>query len=198
MKLFINSASPFARKVRIVVREKGLLAQAEEFTTAPVDSHPDLTVANPISQIPAMIDASGVCWTDSALIAARLDAQSLVNPLLPSGGEALWAARRLEILGAGLCEMLVRMVLERRRPESEQSSFWLKRWEDNLMRGFAAGNGLCPTAGTVDLATITLAIAATYTDFRYPHLDWRTAAPKIAALQAELEKRPSFIDTYPK
>ena len=45
---------------------------------------------------------------------------------------------------------------------------------------------------------VTLAIAATYADFRYPHIDWRAMAPKTAALQAELEKRQSFIDTYPK
>ncbi len=198
MKFFINSASPFARKVRIAVREKGLLDRAEEFSTAPVDSHPDLMAANPISQIPAMIDDLGVCWTDSALICAWLDTQSPVNRLLPDEGDALWAVRRLEVRAAGLCEMLVRMVLDRRRPENEQSPFWLKRWEDNLLRGFAAADALCPAAGTLDLATITLVIAATYTDFRYRHLDWRTAAPKIAALQMELEKRPSFIDTYPK
>jgi len=198
MKLFINSASPYARKVRIVVREKGLLDQAEEFTTAPVDSHPDLTAANPLSQIPTMIDNNGVHWTDSSLIAARLDALSPVNALLPAGPEELWAVRRLEVLGSGLCEMLVKMVLERRRSVSEQSPFWLKRWEDNLMRGFAVADGLCPAPGTLDLATITLVIAATYTDFRYPHLDWRALAPKVAALQTELEKRPSFVDTSPK
>ncbi|MBW8881139.1 MAG: hypothetical protein JF615_06860 [Asticcacaulis sp.] len=42
MKIFINSASPYARKVRIVVREKGLLPQVEEVFTVPVESQPDL------------------------------------------------------------------------------------------------------------------------------------------------------------
>lgn len=64
MKLFINSGSPFARKARIVVRERGWLAKTEEVFTAPVESQPDLVEANPVAQIPALIDDDGVCWQE--------------------------------------------------------------------------------------------------------------------------------------
>ena len=186
MKLFINSGSPFARKVRILVREKDLLSGIEEVFTVPVESHPDLVAANPLAQIPALIDNDGTCWTDSALICAWLD------------GDAGWPVRRLEVLADGILEMCVKMVLENRRPEHERSPFWLKRWEDNMVRGFAVANTVCPQPDVFDIGAMTLAIAATYADFRYPHIDWRGVAPKVALLQTEMEKRPSFIETYPK
>ncbi|EGF93285.1 glutathione S-transferase, N-terminal domain protein [Asticcacaulis biprosthecium C19] len=197
MKLFVNSGSPFARKVRIVLREKGLMPRVEECFTVPVDSPDDLVAANPLAQIPALIDDDGVGWTDSAVICHWLDGQGAGARLLPDG-EAAWPVRRLEVLAAGILEMTVKMVLENRRPETERSPFWLKRWESNLVRGFAAAEAVCPSPDVFDLGSLTLGLAATYADFRYPHIDWRAVAPKVAALQAQLEKRQSFVDTYPK
>ncbi len=198
MKLFVNSASPYARKARIVIREKGLLGRTQEIHVVPVDSHPDLTSANPLAQIPALIDDDGTAWTDSALICAWLDGRGEGPRLLPPTGDAYWATRRLEVAAAAILEMTVKMVLENRRQESERSPFWLTRWEEGLRRGFERAEAMCPGPASFTLATMTLAIAATYADFRYPHIDWRTTAPKIAAVQDELEKRQSFIDTYPK
>ena len=70
MKLFISHTSVFARKVRVVVREKGLTHRVEEIARMPVEAAPDLVAANPLSQIPALIDDDGRAWTDSSLIAA--------------------------------------------------------------------------------------------------------------------------------
>lgn len=201
MKLFINSGSPFARKARIVVRERGWLTQTEEVFTVPVESPSDLIGVNPVAQIPALLDDQGVCWQDSTLICAWLDANGTAGAKLTpedSNSDAYWAMRRLEAAAIGLIEMNVRMVLENRRPETERSSFWLKRWEDNLVRGFCRVEALCPQSDVFDMATLTLAVAATYTSFRYPHIDWRNLAPKVAALTDVLEKRPSFVETFPK
>ncbi len=198
MRLFINNASPFARKARIVARETGWLPRIEEVVTVPMESPTDLVSVNPVSQIPALLDDESNCWQDSTLICAWLDTHAADGPRLMPPGEAQWPVRRLEALAVGLIEMNVRMVLEYRRPESERSPFWLKRWEDNLRRGFERAEAVCPAPDVFDMGSLTLAIAATYTDFRYPHIDWRRTAPRIVALQTELEKRQSFIDTYPK
>ncbi|HWU51085.1 MAG TPA: glutathione S-transferase N-terminal domain-containing protein [Asticcacaulis sp.] len=200
MKLFINSGSPFARKARIVVRERGWRTRTEEVFTVPVESQPDLVGVNPVAQIPALIDDDGACWQDSTLICAWLDAKGEAGPkLLPAPDSAAhWAVRRLEAAAVGLIEMNVRMVLENRRPESERSPFWLKRWEDNLKRGFERIDALCPAPDAFDMGGLTLAVAGTYTSFRYPHIGWRDIAPKAAALTDALEQRQSFIETYPK
>ena len=175
MKLFYNTASPYARKARILVRETGFLSGVEEVLAIPVENLPDLVDANPLAQIPALVDDEGVRWTDSSLIAARLDALS--GGKLSPQGEDLWAMRRVEVAASGLIEMLVKMVLEFRRPEQYQSPFWLKRWEDNLMRGFAVIDRDCPSPDTFDLA----AYAGDRRDLYHLPL----SAPRLAGCRAE-------------
>lgn len=199
MKLFISSTSVFARKVRIVVREKGLEGRIEEIAAVPVEASPELVAANPISQLPALIDDGGQTWADSGLIAAWLDSQGVGPRLLPDyGSEPYWRVRRVETAASGMNEMMAKIVYETRRPENERSPFWLKRWESNLMRAFQHAETLCPSPDVFDMGTLSLGVMATFCDFRLTHIDWRAMAPGIAALQATLEKRQSFIDTYPK
>jgi glutathione S-transferase len=94
--------------------------------------------------------------------------------------------------------MMAKIVYENRRPENERSPFWLDRWEGSLRRAFAVAETMCPEPEVFDMGSLTLGVAATFCDFRMAHIDWRAIAPRIAALHAELEKRQSFIDTYPK
>ena len=199
MKLFVSATSVFVRKVRIVVRERGLTGRIEEVAAVPVEAAPDLVAANPISQLPALVDDAGNTWADSTLIAAWLDTQGEGPGLLPDyGSEAYWRVKRLETAAAGMNEMMARIVYENRRPDTERSPFWLQRWESNLVRAFQHAETLCPPPGVFDMGTLTLGIAGTFCDFRLAAIDWRAVAPKVAALHAELEKRQSFIDTYPK
>ncbi len=199
MKLFVSSTSVFVRKVRVVVRERGLTDQIEEISRLPVDAAPDLVAVNPLSQLPALIDDKGACWTDSGLISAWLATQGEGPRLLPEyGSDAYWQVKRVETAAAGLNEMMAKIVYENRRPESERSPFWLKRWEDNLARSFTVVEALCPAPDVFDMGTLTLGVAATFCDFRLPHIDWRATAPRVAALHEVLERRQSFIDTYPK
>ncbi|MFT4074177.1 MAG: glutathione S-transferase N-terminal domain-containing protein [Asticcacaulis sp.] len=199
MKLFSSATSVFVRKVRIVIRERGLAGRVEEVARVPVEAAPDLVAVNPLSQLPALIDDDGICWTDSGLISAWLAPQGEGASLLPDyGTEAYWRVRRVETAGAGLNEMMARIVYENRRPESERSPFWLERWEGNLTRAFVVADAMCPEPDVFDMGSLTLGVAATFCDFRLPQLDWRALAPRIAALQAELEKRQSFIETYPR
>jgi glutathione S-transferase len=199
MKLFVSSTSVFVRKVRVVVRERGLTDRVEEIARIPVEAAPDLVAVNPLSQLPALIDDEGVCWTDSSLIAGWLAAQGEGPRLLPDyGTPAYWRVKRVETAGMGLNEMMARIVYENRRPEAERSPFWLERWEGNLKRAFAVADDLCPGPDVFDMGTLTLGVAATFCDFRMGHLDWRIIAPRVAALHEVLERRQSFIDTYPK
>ncbi|HVP85493.1 MAG TPA: glutathione S-transferase N-terminal domain-containing protein [Rhizomicrobium sp.] len=199
MKLFMSATSPFARKVRIVIREKGLTDKVEEIPFVPIEAKPELLAINPLSQIPALIDDDGVSWTDSSLIAAWLDQQGSGPAFLPPAGtDEYWRVRRVETAAMGLFEMIAKLVYEYRRPENERSPFWLQRWRENLKRGFERAEAIGPQSDTLDMGSLTLAIAGTSCDFRLPDIDWRTIAPRISRLNETLEKRQSFIDTAPK
>jgi len=198
MKLFMSATSPFARKVRIVIREKGLTDKVEEVPFVPIEAKPELLAINPLSQIPALIDDNGVSWTDSSLIAAWLDQQGGGPALLPPAGtEDYWRVRRVETAGMGLFEMMAKIVYEYRRPENERSPFWLGRWQDNLKRGFEHAEAICPQGDALDMGSLTLAVAGTFCDLRLFDIGWRSLAPRISRLNETLEKRQSFIDTRP-
>lgn len=199
MKLFMSATSPFVRKVRIVIRERGLVDRVTEVAAVPIESSPDLVAINPLSQLPALVDDTGAHWTDSGLIAAWLDQQGTGPALLPPAGtDEYWRVRRVETAASGLLEMMAKLVYEHRRPENERSPFWLKRWQDNLVRGFEQADVICPEQDTLDMGGLSLAIAGTFCQLRFAHLDWRNLAPRIARHNEILEKRQSFIDTYPK
>ena len=74
MKLYITTPSPFARKCRIVAREKGLSERIEEITADPYGDAPVLLAANPLVQVPALIAEDGEPITDSPVICEYLDA----------------------------------------------------------------------------------------------------------------------------
>lgn len=200
MRLFITPPSPFARKCRIVAREKGLADRVEEVVTDPYASAPALVAANPLVQAPALVTDDGTVFTDSPLICAWLDAQGEGPRLLPpeGAGEAHWRVRRLETLASGALEMGVKLVLEKRRPEAERSASWMERWRRNMGMALDALERWDPAPEPLDLGVITAGVAVTWIGFRHPDFDWRAGRPRLAALQAALEERPSFRDTYPR
>jgi glutathione S-transferase len=199
MRLYLSTGSPFVRKCRVVIREKGLLPKVEEVAIDfPYKSDPGHLAANPIGQVPALVADDGTTFFDSTLICAYLDSQSGAPRLLPPEGPDHWRVRRLETIGDGMMEMTVKQVLESRRPENEQSALWKGYWMAGLERAIEAAEANAPDPSSFDLGSITLAIAATYLDFRLPSLDWRAGRPKLHALRDALEERESFGETYPR
>jgi glutathione S-transferase len=73
MKLYYAKQSPFARRVRMLLRERGLLSRLDEIATAPWDSPAELLAVNPTSKVPALVLDDGTALTESALIATHLD-----------------------------------------------------------------------------------------------------------------------------
>lgn len=195
MRLYYSPVSPFARKCRIVIREKDMLARVEEVSVDLFGGDLGKVQAiNPIGQVPALIDDEGIVWTDSPLICARLDALSGAPRLLPEG-EARWSALRREVIADGAMELGVKYRLESIRPEGERSPSWLTRWRAGVLRSIEAAEA--QANDDFDLAAIATVCALTWLDFRIPDLGWRPNCPKLAVLQEGLERRPSFRDTAP-
>ncbi len=195
MKLYITVPSPYARKCRIVAREKGL--EVEEIVADPYANAPELLASNPLVQVPALIAQDGLPLTDSPVICEYLDAIGGGPRLLPEGGEERLRVRRLETLANGALEMGVKLVLEKRRPDHERSPSWIERWTTNMGRALDALEAAAPDANRLDMGVITAGVAVTWIGFRHPEFDWKTGRPGLVALQAALEARPSFAATRP-
>ena len=195
-RLHMTVPSPYARKCRIVAREKGLAL--EEVAVDPYASDPRLVAANPIAQVPALETDDGVL-TDSPVICEWLDLQGSGPRLLPAEGPERWRVKRLETLANAGLEMGVKRVLELRRPESERSPSWLERWTQNLHRvldRLEIDGGIDPGL-PLDMGRITACVLVTWVGFRHPDLNWSHSRPRLVTLQAELEARASFADTRP-
>jgi glutathione S-transferase len=197
MKLYITVPSPFSRKVRIVAHEKGLADRIEEISVDPYANAPELLATNPVVQVPTLIAEDGLPLTDSPVIAEYLDMIGSGPRLLPADGVERLRVKRLETLANATLEMGVKLVLEKRRPETERSPSWMDRWTFNMGRSLDALEAAAPSAEDFNMGVLSAGITVSWVSFRHPDYDWKTGRPNLVALQAALEQRPSFQATTP-
>ena len=198
MKLYISPPSPFARKCRIVARERKMTGRVDEIVVDPYADDARLLAANPIAQVPALELDDGTALAGSALICAYLDGFSGRSQLLPPAPQpAHWRVRRMETLADGALEMAVKLTLEKRRPDGERSSSWLERWGAGLNRALDACEEQVRPPEPLDLGLIALGCIGAYLDLRHPDLGWREGRPRLAAFSNEIERRDSFHATKP-
>jgi len=149
MELIFSPASPFVRKVNVLIHEVGLREQIKlsSVQTTALNTSPDARAANPLGKIPALILDDGRTLIDSRVICRFLNDLSDAN-LYPN--DQLWEVLTLEALADGIMESGVSMVYEARlRPEAQQSPDWVAaQWskishalEALERRGFMAMDG---------------------------------------------------------
>lgn len=200
MKLFIATPSPFARKVRIAVLEKGLACELV------VENPwlPDTAMArvNPLGKVPALVLDDGTVVHDSPVIIEYLETLDLAPRLLPAPGAQRVAHRQVEAVADGVCDAVVLTVLERARPAARQSAEWIARQRRKVEQGVAELERLRGGRDTFTefgfgLAEIAAGCAFGYLDVRLEDYDWRRDAPALARWFAALDVRPSFAATRP-
>ncbi len=198
MKLLYAPPSPFARKARVAIIEKGLEDRVELVMVNPMGDDPTLLSANPLSKIPALLLDDGSSLIDSALICDYLDSLSDTNVLTPSG-PARYTVLADAYLANGVLEAAVTSRLEMFRPEEIRWSVWLDRQKNAIERGLKVLEARVGSLGdTITMAQINLGILLEYLDFRLPDLDWRAAQPNLAAWQKVFSGRPAMVATRPE
>ena len=201
MKLWLNPASPFARKVRIVARETGLDGRIEEISIAvsPVKPHPELARANPLVKIPALSTEEGTLY-DSAVICEYLDSLHGKAPLFPRAGAERWRALRLQALADGILEAAVLLRYESAvRPEALQWSDWKSGQFGKVRGGLDALEQESGGWGNrFGIGELTAACVLGYLDFRFPDEGWRKTRPALEKWYAGVSERPSMKATAPQ
>ncbi len=201
MKLLGSLTSPFVRKVRVVMAEKKL-----EFEFVPEDvwaADTKIQAYNPLGKVPCLITDDGGSIFDSRVIVEYLDTLSPVGRLLPQGNRDRTATKCWEAIADGLLDAGVAIVIEGRRPEHLRSQDWVTRQRGKITSALTSmESGIEPNSYCMgvnfSLADVAVGCALGFLDFRMPDVDWRENHPKLAALYAKLEARPSFANTVPK
>jgi glutathione S-transferase len=199
MKLVVSLTSPYARKIRVVLAEKGLPFELEVDIPWLADTR--VPGYNPLGKVPALVADDGEVWFDSPVIAEYLD--TLAGPaLLPADRLAALPVRQAEALADGITDAAVAAFLEGMRPAERQDPASIERQLGKIHRGLAAleqrlaqRKGLGGAALTI--ADIAAGCTLGYLDFRFAHLGWRAAHPQLAAWADGLLARPSFTASAP-
>lgn len=197
MKLFYASASPYVRKVMIVLQETGQLEDVEIHTVATTPTTPaeDLKGSNPLAKIPALERSDGPALYDSRVICEFLNARG--GGSLYDGG---WDSKLLEATADGIMDAAVLMSYEKRlRPEDKKWDDWLEAQRSKVLAGCAAINArwMAHLHGPLDIGQIAVASALAYIDFRHDETDWRRGNDSLAAWFAAFESRASMQGTKP-
>jgi len=199
MKLFYSETSPYSRKVRLTVLEKGMEGQIEPILCNPFEEALALKAANPLGKIPTLVLDDGDVLYDSPVICAWLDSQSALNPLIPEAGKAHWRVRRCEALADGILDAAYNVVMERRRPEGERSMDWVQHWTGEITHALTTVEAEVDNFGdTITLAHLAFATALGYLEFRLPELDWRSSCPATVAWYDIFRMRASMRETQPE
>ena len=198
MKLIGSLASPYTRKVRIVLAEKKIDFDFE------IDNpwKPDAQAAklNPLGKVPVLVLDDGATLFDSRVIVAFLDNASPLGRLIPQGNRERIEVLRWEALADGVLDAGVLARLEGQREAKQKNAAWIERQMGKVKTGLAAMDAQvgdkpwCAYNGYT-LADIAVSVCLGWLDFRYPKMDWKKDHTRLARAFARLSERQSFIDT---
>jgi glutathione S-transferase len=200
MKLFYAAGSPYARIIRVVLRETGLDRRVPEEEVTLRDPNSGLLPFNPGGKVPTLQLDDGTILNESLLVLSYLDTQHGGRRLLPMDGSDGW--RTLADTGRAIA------FLDGIRVWNRELRFGLKapgvisietaraeRVADALERALGEGHYQGSPNGSIDAAQIVLGAALENTARRHKVWTWRPGRPLLSAFFDEIARRPSFIAT---
>lgn len=201
MKLYHAAASPFVRKVMMVLHETDQLGDVEiaSIATAPTNPDAGVAAANPLMKIPALERPDGVTLYDNRVICAFLNDRAGAN--LYGSDSNKWEILALEATADGLMDAAVALSYEGRlRPEEKQWDDWKEAQWSKVAAACSALNTrwMSHLNGPLNIGQIAVAAALGYVDFRHDARGWRNGNDGLAAWMEIMSARPSFQATPPE
>ncbi len=198
MDLYTNPASPFCRKVDVVLHETGQIGDVTHIASVghPTDSAKMPTAINPMGKIPVLISETGPALFDSRVICRYLNDRADAD-LYPKGD---WDVLVLEAIGDGICDAAILMVYEgRSRPEDKRHTPWVEGQWAKIARALDALDSDWTEAlnSPLNIGQIAVACALSYLDLRLGDRNWRGGHANLADWHASFCERPSMQATVP-
>lgn len=200
MKLYHNPASPYVRKVRVLLSEIGMEDHVElvEVAGHPTDPGTLPIKLNPLGKIPALERQDGATLYDSRVICRFLSdmADGALYPAKPR----LWETLTLEATADGILDAAILMVYEgRSRAADKRDETWVDGHWSKITRSLDAieTRWMSHLAGPLDMGQVSVGCALGYLDFRHADRNWRATRPALAEWYTGFAERKSMADTAP-
>lgn len=200
MKLYHAPASPFVRKVMVLLHEVGATDRVALIPAAGSPIAPGTLPVdrNPLGKIPALERPDGPTLYDSRVITRYLD--DLFGARLYPPAPQLWDTLVIEATGDGICEAAVLMRYEMHvRPEGTRSLDWADAQWSKIDRALAAleERWMSHLAGPVDMGHVAIGCGLGYLDLRHSDRNWRATRAALANWYDGFARRPAMQATAP-
>jgi len=199
MKLIGSYTSPFVRKISILLLEKGI--EFEFVNEQPYHAENGVAQYNPLGKVPALVTDEGQYWFDSPIIAEYIELLGVAPAMLPADPNAALAMKQIEALADGIMDAALTSVREQARPAAQQSETELLRQREKISRSLDWCEQLIREGkiqpDSLNLATIAIACAIGYLNFRRVAPGWCVDRPLLVKLAETLFQRESFARTEP-
>lgn len=211
MILISATPSPFARKVRISLMEKGIAFELQNEVPWHADTR--TTQYNPLEQLPVLIPDDGEPVYESTYIMDWLEQKYPEPSMLPADPEAALEAKLVQVIAEGVMDATVQLFWEMQREHisAEWSKRQLRKVAGGLVeldrrvgtREFVVGDRF----GLADIAVISLigmqdTVVQTQMLPRWQVYDpammaWNELYPNLVRYEAQHRDRPSVRQTAP-
>ena len=200
MKLIIATPSPYARKVRVIMREKNI--NFEEIIDVPWNTDTLTLGINPLGKIPILLRDGHEPLFDSKVIVQFLDKYKQKPLFYPKDPDENISARLVETVAEGICDSIVLLFLENSRNETLRSKTWIKRQEKKIIEGVKyLSNNLQEKKYFVgnffNIADVSVFTCLEYLDLRFSKFKWRDSYQNLVSYWLIHKNRQSFIETKP-
>jgi glutathione S-transferase len=153
---------------------------------------------NPLGKVPVLVTPDGA-MIGSLLCCEYLESKAGSSSFTSRTAASRWRVAHLHALADGVMEAAVAHVTEAlRRPAPLVHAGSLDRQASKIRRTLdVLESQMRGRESAIDIASITLACALAYLDFRIPELSWQPSHPELRAWSAAFACRPSMQSTRP-
>ena len=196
MKLFYAAGSPYARIIRVVLREAGLENSVAEQEVTLRDPNSALLPHNPGGKVPTLQLDNGTCLNESLLVLAYLDTRHGGRRLLPMDGSDGWRIMAETGRAYAFLDAVTVWNRELRFGLKAPGVIALERERaERAADGFEAALGAGGYSGPIDAGQIVLGAALENIARRHKVWPWQPGRPRLAGFLAAMSRRPSFAST---
>jgi glutathione S-transferase len=196
LELYYSPTSPYSRKVHVLLLEKGATVGLINIR----ESERKAKDKNPLGKVPTLL-VDDVPLFDSTVLTEFIDAAFPDPPLLPKAPLDRAIARRYEALADGISDVLIPIILDRKRPAELQNGAlneaYVGKARASLQALDAASAGRHYLHGEAfSLADIAVVAALGYANLRFPEL-LAEGYPNLNRYHERQLERPSLKATIP-